>query len=455
MNQLGPRKRIKLAYKREAKLLIQIRQAIGRGDMHTAKCCQWLYLTSFDCRLVAVDRANNNMRSGRVKAGVRVEIAGRMDVYRTCDEVVVVYTKSKPMGGHRLITNPGLENRARSELVKAAMTPFAELLVHPGQYAVFNGGTTAAVKDVLVAMQYGYDHVVTSDIENFYPSLDPDKVAELVPLPRRVALNVLPSRSLNIQIKEDIQHVVPENDDPEGRQTQQNCGKGREKCGQDTPTTIGGVAGRTHALGSYGSNCCKPGLIDQAHRGIPQGLPASPMAAEIAVADVMRQMPVGTIGFMFVDNITVLCRSDDVGSTSENCGRALGRSAGGLLRPKFIKTGTTKDGFEFLGHWIKMRDGVPHARPTKVNLAKFEATLGYHFHRIMGHIDMVGQPKPKQVRRMLRFVESWVASFSAWPRARQWAEQHVVEYFDLPPGDGDLRARLLDQLSGHAVRRAA
>ncbi len=98
---------------------------------------------------------------------------------------------------------------------------------------------------------------------------------------------------------------------------------------------------------------------------------------------------------------------------------------------------------------------MPHARPTKVNLAKFEATLGYHFHRIMGHIDMVGQPKPKQVRRMLRFVESWVASFSAWPRARQWAEQHVVEYFDLPPGDGDLRARLLDQLSGHAVRRAA
>jgi hypothetical protein len=156
------------------------------------------YLGSFDAQLHPTLEAYDAMKpEDRPNPAKLTTIARSLDPWKGTDEPVIVYRKRKSSGqGHRFICKFGIENRALQYLAKDVLS--AVLYLHPDQYLT-RGGVPAAITRTKQALSDGYVWTTEFDINNYYPSLDEEKLSTLLlPLPKEVTDHVIFSRYLNL-----------------------------------------------------------------------------------------------------------------------------------------------------------------------------------------------------------------------------------------------------------------
>lgn len=173
--------------------------------------------------------------------------------------------KLRPNAHRPICAFRDIEDRARQHLAVMAVTPFAS--IHPAQYA-WRRGRSAACESLHAAMcvagrEGGFAQI---DIKNFYGSISHAWLEENLPLPKGMIRSVIHTGGMRII--------------PSG-------------WGQARPT-------------------CED-IEEVARWGIPQGSAASPLIAEMVVADVLRgladRLPPHTV-VNYSDNVAIVLRGN-------------------------------------------------------------------------------------------------------------------------------------------------
>lgn len=356
------RRLIKRARRDAARLIQHIEAALRNGDRHRARGLQKTYLASFYPRLKAVADANCKLRRPhRLPLSALPEVAARLDAWRGTDETVRVSWVAKRSGGQRPTMGFGLENKALQILARDALLPFAEL--RSFQYAVSNGGVNALVKDVLETIPHGYKWAVELDVKDCFASLDAEAIKECLPLPGKVTEAVLVSKHLNL---------------------------------------IHNRKGNRLSL--------TRSLVDS-RRGLPQGSAASPLVAEMLLADILTSLPTGARVFAYADNVLVLARTKaEAALVMETLQSAFWQSPVGKLRLE-CRSDMRRvcDGFDFLGYRIRRRKGgAPRAMPTSENCRRLASRCWDLFAGLER-----GRSSVRHLRSVLR---GWVGNFRCCER---------------------------------------
>ncbi len=177
-------------------MLTRIRKAHKAGNRRLLRHLIRQYLTSYDARLAATRLARGRMRWDRRPRKDQVKsIAENLNPYQGTQEEVRLILIPKGPGKFRPTLDFGIENRALQYLVLSVLYAIAEL--HPRQFAT-RGGVPGAITEVVKAIKAGDLHAREIDIKDFYPSLDGNKLVELIPIPRKVIARVLTSEHLTI-----------------------------------------------------------------------------------------------------------------------------------------------------------------------------------------------------------------------------------------------------------------
>lgn len=183
---------------------MQVVEERRRGRTRIARRHQRHLFESLASRLVAAwqaDRkARRRQRRQQRKQG-KTPISARTNfvhVWRVAERLknvhapasVVVYTEPKPKGGFRLLCSPDLFGVAKQQLFVNAVKPFASF--HPSQFAL--KGRSAACKSLLQAMNEPgilNARFVQFDVVDFFPSISREYVEEVVPAPKGVIRSTL------------------------------------------------------------------------------------------------------------------------------------------------------------------------------------------------------------------------------------------------------------------------
>lgn len=346
--------------KREHKLRRHIANALAHGARHTAMHFRDVYLNSYAAKLVSLYEANRRLpHHRRVSEETLLVLAERMDPWRCLDEPVRVRAIPKPNGGYRIIHSFNLLHRAHQILVRERLKPFASL--HPGQYILKGGGRRAACAAVKSALEAGYKWSVKLDIAAFFSSLDGEKIAKHLPVPRKVVDAILVARNLNLDL-----------------------------------TGIVGVPGG--------------GLLDRSRRGIPQGSAASSLIGEMMMAPVLKALPEGAMVICYADDIVILTRTRrEAIAACKALLDAMEHHFAGSVRPKYAYLRRVCDGFEFLGYEFRFKHGDALARPAGMRPTVFWA-------KFFRRLNAAGQDR-RALAKLRGYVHSWCAAFELWEAA--------------------------------------
>jgi reverse transcriptase-like protein len=270
----------------------------------------------------------------------------------------------------------GIENQALQYLVLALLEQVADIA--PYQYLVRNGGTHAAIKQVVKAMSTGPVWAVEVDVVDCYPSFDGKKLKDQLLIPKEVTGNVLISEHLNL------------------------------KGGNLAGITKSGPFG---PAGDPKAPMTPEGMLAAARQGIPQGSAVSPFIAETMLAIALREVPkLGDI-VAYGDNCLLLAKKEsDVVTMTEALETALKAHPVGLLTPK-RKRFHPGQRVEFLGHYlIPQPDGKIRVEPSEENWKKFENDMRWQLKRLKyKKLSAAARFRAKQKAR--GYVRSWMAAF--------------------------------------------
>src|SRR6266536_2443293 len=179
----------------------------------------------------------------------------------------------------------------------------------------------------------------------------PDKLVELFPVQKRVIMRVMLSEHLAILPGKSLHHTTA-------------------SCIGPADTDQGELA----PLEKY---------LADARRGIPQGSAASPILAEMLLAPLLYQVPIGVEVVAYADNILVLSKNEsDADAMIESLEIALKKHPAGQLWPK-IKCFPQGGPIEFLGHCLTAH-GDLRIQPTAHNREKFERKTKRGLARLKG-----------------------------------------------------------------------
>jgi hypothetical protein len=149
-----------------------------------------IYLNSMDARYTATRLAYTHLKPHeRPDPGCLFAIAQAVDPWNCTDEDVYLRFQQKKGNPDkcRPILEFGIENRARQYLVLPLLRARSER--HPCQYG--RRGTQAAIARVAQLMARGYVWGIETDIADCFPSFDGEKVADQLPIPKRVTSAVV------------------------------------------------------------------------------------------------------------------------------------------------------------------------------------------------------------------------------------------------------------------------
>lgn len=383
---------VRRAMRHERKLRLKIAKAHAQGSQKQAAHLTRVYLQSFDARYIATLIAYRKLKSHRrPPKALLPEIAASLDPWRGSSEEVVVNFKPKASNEHdfRPIMDFGIENRALQHLVWGALKAQADL--HHNQFYT-RGGGPAAVHTVMEALAAGHNWVIETDIVNFYPSFDGDRLPGLLPLPKEVTTNVIIASHLNLVPGNILKCFGP---DDGSEQTE----------GVDGPLAD---------------------ALAEARRGIPQGSAVSPLVTEVLLAPVISQLPDSGRAMAYADNIQVMAREEnDAVSMTKALWSALEAHPAGPLWPKLVRYSKPNEGFEFLGCAFKVKNGCYTVAPSPKNLAKF----GHALHCGLKQVEDPSQSakmRRNQASQLRRYVRSWTSAFSMWDEAKEFREKKLA-----------------------------
>jgi len=303
-------------------------------------------------------------------------IAENLNPYQGTQEEVRLILIPKGPGKFRPTLDFGIENRALQYLVLSVLYAIAEL--HPRQFAT-RGGVPGAITEVVKAIKAGDLHAREIDIKDFYPSLDGNKLVDLIPIPRKVIARVLTSEHLTI-VPSTSHHY--------------------------STTFSSNGAADTHQGGGFPLEQ----YLADARRGIPQGSSVSPIVAEMLLAPVLYQVPDAGEVVAYADNILVITKNEsDAASMTESLGIALQAHPAGQLWPK-IKSFPPGGPIEFLGHRLTAGEDGLRVQPTADNREEFESRMNRGVARLKGS-SLSPAMRAEIVRELKSDLSSHVANF--------------------------------------------
>jgi Reverse transcriptase (RNA-dependent DNA polymerase) len=350
------------------KLLGRIRAAHLGGKQRARRHLTELFLNSYEAHLTAVSWAAKQFpKSKRPGAETIKAMAIKIDPWRGTDEPVAVSYKKKKSNPdkRRTVMSFGIENRALQYLILMVLEKTADL--HPHQYAT-RGGVHAAIKQVTAALSDGYTHVVEIDIKDCYASFAGEKIADLLPLPKKVTQHIAICRHLNL---------VPGNLDD-----------------------LFGTA-----------SIFTTDMLAEVRQGIPQGSAASNLIAEILLCNLVEnQCPdVGRV-FSYADNILLMAK-DEAGVKSMTLAlrKALKSHPAGPLVPtaKQFKPG---DPVDFLGHRLTIKGHLVRVDPSPWRTHEFKQRLKSGLALIREKAAPINVRFAK-VKELKTYVRQWTSAF--------------------------------------------
>ncbi len=361
-------------------MLKHIRDAHRAGRRWEVQQLIRVYLTSYDARLAATNRAFEKMKPGRRPPRKQLpSIASGLNAFKgTQEEVRLIFKRKRSNPNEfRPTLDFGIENRALQYLVLSVLYVIADL--HPRQFGV-RGGVPAAITHVRDAMNDGYLWATEIDIKDCYQSFDGNRIADVTPIPKKVVEGVLISRNLNIV-------TVP---------------------GVTVPCTHHVIIGPADTEEKAKLLFAK--YLADARQGIPQGSAASPLLAEMLLAPLLDQLPVGSEVAGYVDNFLVLAKDKGAAAaTTSTFGSALLAHPVGQLTPK-IKSFPLGGPIESLGHRLTARHGVIEVEPSPSNRKKFERTLNRGLAYLKRPTTSPAS-RARKVRELKRDLRSWTENF--------------------------------------------
>lgn len=347
------------------KLLNRIKAAHSAGKAKKVRQLIRVYLNSYDARLTAVKLAFRRLKPHRRSASVDFNaVAEKLNPWTGTTEEVRISLRRKASNpeNYRITMDFGLENRALQYLLLLLLRVIAEL--QPNQCAT-KGGTHVAIKKVVDALKEGLIWVVEVDIVDFFPTLNGEKIVEIIPLPKKVTERVLISRYLHLVPGNLISLLIPD--------------------------------------GEFYLN----ETLSAAQFGIPQGSATSSILAEWLLADAIKALPHGT-AVCYADNLLLLAKSEnDVASMVSALRSALKSHPAGPLGIK-IKKFPAGQPIEFLGHSVAMQKGTIKIQPSSVNRWEFESGLGQGINNLKTTPAAVRDRLRTELRRRVR---GWTAAF--------------------------------------------
>lgn len=360
VNRIG----IKQARSRALKRHNRIRRAVEAGDPHLARHRMLEYLRSYDAKLAATAKAFQKIHPGaKLPIAKLAEIAAHLDPWKGTKEPARVSARPKSSGGHRIVVDFQLENRALQCLVCGALSPWAKRQLHQDQYGL-RDGRDAALEAATEALDEGLAWAVTADVKDFYPSINDKKLQKLLPLPEDVTRLVVISRYLRLSLG-------------------------------------------WRPLGVTTAN-----FMAQARQGIPQGSAVSSLLAEVVLAPVFNALPEGACVKNYADNFLILAPSKAEACSIVNTLRCACKSLpAGPLRLVAQEPRPSTEWFDFLGYALRVHDGNTMVRPSNWNMERFDHIVDNYEENLLEGMGDIGE----RAKTAGRYVRSWSAAFQRWP----------------------------------------
>ena len=460
---------LRRARRRTAKLLANIEGARESGDTRRARELNRLYARSYHARLVAADEVNRNAKPHNRVSPAKVHALAAVAGHRRM--AARTYTTPKSGGGTRNITAPKPRAKVVQKMVAMQIKSWVLPQLHPRQYTVTGGGRRAVCEAVLLDMAWaaagrGAGWALATDVKDFYPSIDAEAVAIRLPVPLRMAMAAVCISAM------DVRPAAKKKGRPKKAATQGNenilrgrkvaipdeagakaalCGGSRTGTGtlkkggpRVSAKKIGNLEG-----GSDSPNRTRHGNDPVPHsgggvvrcggcyelrrqkakakpasgpKGLIQGSPASNLAAELVMAEVLEALPAYFRVACYGDNVIIITRTrKEAVQARKALVRAFAASPSGNFVLGKLEVVRLVDGFEFQGYQFRNVCGVPTAVPTDKNQRK---VLG-EFHQRM---------KRRRYEKAKKCVERWASAFSLWPAIDDWKHHMLSDVRDVEAG---------------------
>lgn len=394
----GADRALRRARRNERKRLRRLARLAQAGKWREVKREMRRHFTSESARLVAAREVNRKLKGRRKLSPQQVaDLANGACAWEASNDTVIARERDKGDGRTRTTYDFSPRDRVLQKLVERGLRACAQL--HPGQ-TMMQGGRAKVYQGVTAALDEGYKWVVIVDIKECFPSLRVDRSD--LPLPRRVADNVLALGARQVLLKKSGKWRSIANHRNES-------GKKKKKAGKRHPNLR---RNQTHPTPRTGDVMVDfSGMVSlMARRGLSQGSATSPIAAEMLLAPVLYELP---------DSAPVLTGADDIITFAwtrrearillNTLHGALARHPSGPLQARIAKIKRAADGFAFSGWQFRTRRGRLTVRPSHRAWTKFGRELG---RRIESGDDE---------ERLMNYARNWAAQFAPW----KWHEMFM------------------------------
>lgn len=337
------------------------------------------YLSSNDAKISA---SYNAIRARYPKRKIAINrvisVANSITCHAPISEQVTLFDLPKASGGYRTVCDFGWVWRATAYMLK----PVLEMQYDEQRksFQHYFRGYRSAVRLARKLVMDGHNYVCHLDIENCYPSFNVNEFCENLSLPKAVTKSVCSLKQAHALYREGGEHT-----------------KG------DLPS-------------------------EQIRLSLPQGLPVSPLVAEIIISGLKWKNTSSVKVVNFADNFLIVGKSfEKVSEAAKILSTAVAELAGGSFRLKPAPVIHACEGFEFLGHDFQLvgkeillgptRRAVDEA--TRI-MESYLATLDH----LRGH-DLPAKTLKEALAvygKAKAFLSSWMAAFDECEQIGEWGK---------------------------------
>lgn len=339
------------------------------------------YLKSYSARAVAADYVHRRLKEGERFPSVEAfqKAIEAVNLFVSIDDPVELKVFPKGNSGNiRLIMKFGFCHKVAQRVIDRLMREIGE--THEEQFSM-RGGVNAAVSHLKELLE-GKEKVWVAhlDIQSAYGHVNKVKVEEFLPIHKRVLREYL-TISDHTPLYSDSTKLAPLD-------------------GSDSSAAVEETA-----------NCLLrvQGFHGGVRSGLSQGAICSPIILEVLVARDLINL--GLTDFSsFADNFCITAVSREQLIEKEKALRAAFKANPcGPFHLESLYFGEAKEGFDFLGHHLELKNGQVYVRPSDSNLQKIQNT----YQSLMREYEGVSiRRRLVKVDKVERKFRQWQATYS-------------------------------------------